>query len=254
MNPAFSDALILKAQILAATGQFEEALNIVQETVQRDPDNALAWSMAAALLANLGQILEAMSAVDHSISIDPSNSETHSIKEMIREKLAEYQFDTGKRSRLLSNDNGPVRGTGKSFALAAGIQVLALILGVAGSFLPLLASSLPSIVSMALESISLALLSVNAARGSFLYGFKSFLITILFSLIAAALATGLYFSVIRTTPLTHFLLNRLSSSYLLLTPLTILVFWLAAAAATPLLAGLISLITRIIVHGSRKRT
>lgn len=255
INPAFSDALLLKAQILAATGQFQEALNTVQETVQRDPANALGWSMAAALLANLGQLPEAMSAVDRSISIDPSNSETHSIKEMIREKLAEMQFDTGKRSRLRPNDGRKgttVRDTGKSFAQAAGIQLLALLIGVAGAFLPLFASALPILFSLGLESIALALLAVNAGRGSFLYGFKRFALTFVFSLIAAGLCSVMVLSMIKTTPLSHFLFGLLTASYARLTPLAVLVIWLAAAALVPLLAGLGGLIAGLIVRKRRK--
>ncbi len=241
LNPSFTDALILKAQILAAGGQLQEALNTVQETVQRDPANALGWSMAAALLANLGQLPEAMSAVDRSISIDPSNSETHSIKEMIREKLASVQFDTGKRSRLQTN-GAAARDTSKSLTLAAGIQLVALVIGVGGAFLPLFVSSLPALVSFVLESIALALLIVNAARGSFLYGAKRFFLTFAFCVIAAGLDAVLYFSAIRTTPLSHLLLDRLARSYSLLPLLAFLIIWLGAAAITPLLAALIALI------------
>ena len=241
INPNFTDALVLKAQILAAGGQFQEALHTVQETVQRDPNNALGWSMAAALLANLGQLPEAMSAVDRSISIDPSNSETHSIKEMIREKLASVQFDTGKRSRLQSRDD-EVRDNGKSLTMAAGVQILALIIGVAGSLLPLFVSSLPALASFALESIALALLTVNAARGSFLYGAKRFLLAFVFCLIAAGLDAALYISVVKTTPLSHFLLDRLARSYSLLPLLALLIIWLGAATVVPLLAGFIGLI------------
>ncbi|HEX7737039.1 MAG TPA: tetratricopeptide repeat protein [Ktedonobacteraceae bacterium] len=252
INPDFTDALILKAQTLAATGQFQEALSTIQETVQRDPENALGWSMAAALLANLNQFPEAMSAVDRSISIDPSNSETHSIKEMIREKLAEVQFDTGKRSRLLPAQRR-VRDTGKSFALAVGIQLLALIIGVAGAAAQLVVPSLPTLVPIALESLALALLAVNAGRGAFLYGFRRFGLTFVFTLISAGLAVGLYFSVVRTTPMTHSLLNLLLKSYNLLQTLTILFFWLCAAALVPFLVGLIGLIAHFIRRASGRR-
>lgn len=253
MNPSFSDALILKAQILAATGQFREALNTVQEAVQEEPDNALGWSMAAALLANLGQLPEAMSAVDRSISIDPSNSETHSIKEMIREKLAEMQFDTGKRSRLSPDQGKKKSDTGKGLALAAGLQLLALLIGLAGAFLPLFVPALPFPLALGLESIALALLVVIAGRGAFLYGIKRFLLIIPFSLVAGALAAAIALSVNKTTPLTRFLDRLLAVSYAQLTPLAILIFWLVAAALVPLLAGLGGLIAGIIVRASRKK-
>ncbi|HEY3993011.1 MAG TPA: tetratricopeptide repeat protein [Ktedonobacteraceae bacterium] len=252
MNPTFTDALILKAQILAAGGQFQEALQTVQETVQSAPDNALGWSMAAALLANLGQLPEAMSAVDRSISIDPSNSETHSIKEMIREKLASVQFDTGKRSRLQSNNDG-ARDSGKGLATTAGIQVIALIIGVGGSFLPMFVSSLPTLAALGLESIALALLTVTAARGSFLYGVKRFLLAVLFSLIAAGLGAGFYVLAIKPTLSPPFLLDRLARSYSLLPLFIFLIIWLGAAAAVPLLAGLIGLIAGTSARSRRKK-
>lgn len=253
INPTFSDALILKAQILAANGQFQEALNIIQEVVQRDPANALGWSMAAALLANLGQLPEAMSAVDRSLSIDPSNSETHSIKEMIREKLAELQFNTGKRSRLtVGAAQSKASESGSSFALAAGIQFLALLIGVAGAFLPLLAPALPKIISLILESLALATLVVSAGRGSFLYGVKRFLLSAAFSLLAGGLLALVVVSLYKTisTPLTYFLLQRIAVSYALLTPLAILLLWLGAAAVLSLLTGLVGLLAGII---ARKR-
>ncbi len=253
INPTFTDALILKAQTLAATGQYQQALDTIQETVQRDPQNALGWSMAAALLANLGQLPEAMSAVDRSISIDPSNSETHSIKEMIREKLAEVQFDTGKRSRLLPVEKQRERENGKSFLLAAGLQILALIIGVVGAFLPLFVRQLPNPVAIGLESLALALLAVNAGRGSFLYGITRVLLTLGFSAIAAALCALIALSVTRTTPLTHQLMKILATSYGLMTPLAIMLLWLAAAAAIPLLTSLVGLVAGLIVRAQNKR-
>lgn len=251
INPGFIDALILKGQILGAIGQFQEALSTVQEIVQRDPNNALGWSMAAALLANMGQYPEAMSAADRSISIDPTNSETLSIKEMIREKLAEMQMDTGKRSRLLPAKKKP-RDSGKAFALALGIQLLALIIGVAGAFLILLLPSVSKLVSFALESISLAVLTVNSWRGVYLYGIKRFLITFIFSLLTSGLLVGLILSIYKTTPASNFLVNHLSTSYALLTPLVILMLWLAAASVLPLLVGLIGLIAGTIVRARNK--
>src|SRR5205807_755789 len=151
--------------------------------VEVEPQNALGWSMAAALLANTGQLPEAMSAVDRSLSIDPSNSETISIKAMIREKLAELQVDTGKRSRLLP----PLERPGddpKSFALGSMFQLLGLIIGLAGAFILLLQPRLPIIIGLSLESIGLGLLCVNSWRGAYLYGAGRFLLTLLFSLLS----------------------------------------------------------------------
>lgn len=255
MNPNFAEALILKAQILGAIGQFQEALDTVKQVVQLDPDNALGWSMAAALLANTGQLPEALSAVDRSLSLDPTNSETLSIKEMVREKLAEREADTGKRSRLLPPLK-KTRDTGTSLALAAGIQFLALILAIAGAFLELLAPSAPVIVAFLLESVAQALLTVNAWRGAYLYGFKRALLTLFFSVITfgllAALTSGFLSARFAVKPTYNFLVNHVSS-FALLTPLVFLILCLAAAALLPLLACIGGLITGAIVRAQGKR-
>ncbi len=254
VDALFVDGLLLQGQILGAIGQFQEALNIAQQVVQLDPNNALGWSMAAALLANTGQLPEAMLAVDRSLSIDPSNPETISMKEMIRERLAESQFDTGKRSRLRTPDGKP-RDSRQSFWLGLGVQLGALILGVIGVFLELLKPSLPKIVAFVLASLALALLIVNAWRGAYLYGFKRLLSTFVFSLIAAAIlgvfTSGLLSTRLAVKPAYAFIVNHVSSSSTLLTPLVFLILWLAAATALPLLAALVGWIAGAIVKRGR---
>ena len=255
MNPTFVEGLILKAQILGAIGQFQEALDTVEQVVQIDPDNALGWSMAAALLANTGQYHEAMSAADRSLSLDPTNSETLSIKAMIREKLAEREADTGKRSRLLPPQKRP-RDNGRSFALALGLQLFALILGVVGAFLPLLMPAIPPFAAFALESISLALLTVNAWHGTYLYDARRLLIPFIFSLLAAGLlgafSSGLLSARLAIKPTYTFLVNHITS-FNLLTPLVILLLWMAAAALLPLLAGIAGLIAGAIARTRNKK-
>lgn len=257
MDTNFAEALLLKGQILGAIGQFQEALVAAQQLVQVDPNNALGWSMAAALLANTGQFPEAMSAADRSLSIDPSNSETLSMKEMIREKLAEMQFDTGKRSRLLSPQSSQ-RDNAQLFWLSAGMQLGGLILGIAGAFLELLVPKTPTIVSFLLESVALALLTVNAWRGAYLYGIKRILMTFLFSLISVGLlfafTSGFLKASLAVKPTYTFIANHVSSSFALLTPLIFLALWLALAALLPLLASLIGGISGAVVRGQRKRT
>ncbi len=248
INGTLAEALILKSQILGAIGQFDEALVGVKQVVQLEPNNALGWSMAAALLANLGQLPDAMSAADRSLSLDPSNSETIAIKEMIREKLVGEQHDTGKRSRLVDPAQAPRDSLGSFFG-GLGIQLLGLLLGVAGSFLLLLKPGIPVLVGFLLESIGLSLLLVNAWRGPYLYGVKRLLITLLFSLIAVAIAAGLYL----VKPAYNFLLNHILAAFNLLIPLTLLALWLAAAAILPLLVSIAATITGLIVHTRRKR-
>lgn len=255
MDATLVEALILKGQILGTIGQFQEALNVAQHIVQLDPNNALGWSMAASLLANLGQYNEAMSAVDRSLSIDPINSETIAMKEMIREKLAEEQFDTGRRSRLLAPASRP-RDTALSFWLGMGTQLGALGVGMIGAFLELLAPSLPKLVAILLTSVALALLIVNAWRGAYLYGAKRLIGTFLGSLVAALVlvlfTSGLVSTRLAVKPAYAFIVNHVSGSLSLLTPLVYLIFWLAAAAALPLLAGLIGGIVGALVRGRRR--
>ena len=257
INPTFAEALILKAQILGAIGKFQEALDTIKQVVQNAPDNALGWSMAAALLANTGQLPEAMSAVDRSLSIDPSNTETISIKAMIREKLAENEAHTGKRSRLLPPLPQKSRDTSKSFALAAGIQLLALILGVVGAFLLLLIPATPTLVAFLLESVSLAVLMVNAWRGAYLYGFKRFLLTLVCSILTlvllAAVASGLLSTRLAVKPVYNFVVDHASTSFSMMTPLVFMILWLAAAALLPMLIALIGLIAGAIGRAQSKR-
>lgn len=139
--------------------------------------------------------------------------------------------------------------------MAAGIQLLALIIGVAGSFLPMFVSSLPVLAALVLESIALALLTVTAARGSFLYGAKRFGLTFVFSLLAAGLGAALYILTLttKTIAFSHLLLDRLARSYSLLPLLIFLIIWLGAAAVVPFLAGLIGLIAGASARSRRKR-
>jgi hypothetical protein len=248
MHPTFLEALILKGQILGGIGRYDEALKSVKQVVQIDPENPLGWSMAAALLANTGQYPEAMSAVDRSLSLDPTNTETISIKEMIREKLAEVQVDSGKRSRLVAPKKKP-RDSVKAFMLGMGLQFFGLLLGIAGAFLLLIKPNLPILIGFLLDSVGLALLCVNAWRGSYLYGWKRFLLTLFFSLITVGLTGALYV----VKPAYNFIVvNHVENSFGLIIPLVFLVLWLVAAAVLPLLLSLIAWIAGAIVHARHK--
>lgn len=254
MDTAFVDALILKGQILGAIGQFQEALALAQQVVQLEPQNALGWSMAAALLANTGQFPEAMSAVDRSLSIDPSNTETLSMKEMIREKLAESQVDTGKRSRLRSPKGQP-RPTLRSAFVGLGIQVGALLLGLIGVFLELVRPTTPLFIALLLDSVALAVLIVNAWRGAYLYGFRRFLSTLVLSIVTvgilAVFTSGLLSTRFAVQTTYTFLIAHASSSLAMLTPLIFMIIWLIAAAVLPLLSGLLGWIVGAMIRKRR---
>jgi len=225
MEPDFVDALILKGQLLGATGRFQEALTVVNQLMQLDPDSALVWSMRAAILTNMGQLQEAKSAIDRSLALDPLNPESQAIRATILESAA--QVENGQKSSQLAN-----RGDPKSFFISAGIQILALIVGAIGASILVIRPQLPIIVAFLLESSALAVLCVNAARGTYLYGAARLLLTFVISLLAAGILGGLY--KFGYTWLTH----KVIAFPPLIVPTLFLGFWLVAAAILPLLAAL----------------
>jgi len=239
MEPDFVDALILKGQLLGATGRFQEALTVVNQLMQLDPDSALVWSMRAAILTNMGQLHEAKSAIDRSLALDPLNPESQAIRATILESAA--QVENGQKSSQLAN-----RGDPKSFFISAGIQILALIVGAIGASILVIRPQLPIIVAFLLESSALAVLCVNAARGTYLYGAARLLLTFVISLLAAGILGGLY--KFGYTWLTH----KVIAFPPLIVPTLFLGFWLVAAAILPLLAALGGIIAGSAVGVRRK--
>jgi tetratricopeptide (TPR) repeat protein len=225
MEPDFVDALILKGQLLGATGRFQEALTVVNQLMQLDPDSALVWSMRAAILTNMGQLQEAKAAIDRSLALDPLNPESQAIRATILESAA--QVENGQKASQLANGGDP-----KSFFISAGIQILALIVGAIGASILVIRPQLPIIVAFLLESSALAVLCVNAARGTYLYGAARLLLTFVISLLAAGILGGLY--KFGYTWLTH----KVIAFPPLIVPTLFLGFWLVAAAILPLLAAL----------------
>jgi tetratricopeptide (TPR) repeat protein len=232
MEPDFVDALILKGQLLGATGRFQEALTVVNKLMQLDPDNALGWSMRAAILTNMGQLHEAKSAIDRSLALDPLNAESQAIRATI--------LDGQKASQLEK------RGDPKSFFISAGIQILALIVGAIGASILVIHPQLPIIVAFLLESSALAVLCVNAARGTYLYGAARLLLTFVISLLVVGILGGLYkFGYMWLT-------HKVIAFPPLIVPTLFLGFWLVAAAIMPLLAALGGMIAGIAVGARRK--
>src|SRR5579872_5099793 len=190
LDPGNISALILKGQLLGTVGRFREAMSAVQQVLQLDPNNALVWSMQAALLTNMGQYQDALQAVERSLELDPKNPETYAIKTRITGQMATMQTMTrGKNNGASPGQNNKNTAT---FFISAGLQLLGLILGVVGAVLPVFQPGVPLGVAFALESIGLALLCVYAARGSYLYGFASFILTLFFCIIPAAFLGGAY--------------------------------------------------------------
>lgn len=225
MEPDFVDALILKGQLLGATGRFQEALTVVNQLMQLDPNSALVWSMRAAILTNMGQLQEAKSAIDRSMALDPLNPESQAIRATILESAA--RAENGQKASQLEK-----RGDPKSFFISAGIQILALLVGATGASILIIRPQLPIIVAFLLESSALAVLCVNAARGTYLYGAARLLLTFVISLLTAGILGGLY--KFGYTWLTH----KVIAFPPLIVPTLFLGFWLVAAAILPLLAAL----------------
>jgi Flp pilus assembly protein TadD len=243
IDPVNVNALILKGQLLGTIGRFAEAMSAVQQVLQLDPDHALVWSMKAALLTNMGQYQEALQAVEQSLELDPNNPETYAIKTRITGQMAALQtMARGKNGAASMRENT----SPAAFFISPGLQLLGLILGSAGAALPIFQPNLPVSLAFALEGFGLALLCVYAARGAYLYGFASFILTLFFCIMPAAVLGGLY----------KFGLSRIIQSIAdhgwLLIPYLFLGLWLAAGAVLPSVLALCGLIGGIAFGVRRK--
>ncbi len=246
MAPDFVDALILKGQLLGATGRFQEALTVVNQLLQIDPDTALGWSMRAAILTNMGQLHEAQSAIERSLMLDPTNVESQAIQTTILTGLAkDSQGEIGQKLSSAAYQRQK-RGGPKSFFLSAGIQILALVAGAIGASLLVIRPQLPIIVAFLLESVALAVLCVNAARGAYLYGATRLLLAFLISLLPVGILGASY--KLGYTWFTH----KVIAFPPLIVPVLFLGLWLAAAAVLPLLTALGGLIAGITAGVRRK--
>ncbi len=243
IDPVNVNALILKGQLLGTVGRFAEAMFTVQQVLQLDPHNALVWSMKAALLTNMGQYQEALQAVEQSLELDPNNPETYAIKTRITGQMAAMQtMARGKNSTTPLQKNTSTA----AFFISPGLQLLGLILGSVGALLPIFQPHLPVSLAFALEGFGLALLCVYAARGAYLYGFASLILTLFFCIIPAAVLGGLY-----KFGLTRIMLSIVDHASLLI-PYLFLGLWLAAAAALPFVLALLGLIGGIAFGVRRK--
>ncbi len=249
--PTNATALILKGQILGSVGRYQEALNEVEQVLRIDSNNALGWSMRAALLSNLGQYQMALQAVEHSLELDPNNPETYSVKTSIMGQIASYQSQSNSKKLIVPPRKKP--GGAASFFIGMGLQFLGLALGIAGLALPILLPRLPLALALALQSLGLAILCVNAARGSYLYGFSRFFLTIFTcGITAAMLGGGAFFGGVNKIG-TGRVYGMILHHPAILVPSLFVGLWLAAATAIPLLLGLFGLIGGLIVGVRRKK-
>jgi hypothetical protein len=254
-QPQEGSALVLKAQLLGTLGRFPEALLVVDQLTQLNPSNALAWSMRAVLLSNMQQFPDALTAVDRSLALDPHNAETSAIKSNILTAMATVQ---GQRAR---QDNGQqveaeTNGGAGSFLIGTGLQVLGLILGIVGVLLPALLSRLPAAVGLVLAGLGMSLLCMCAARGTYRHGWTRLIPTFLLSIIAMGIIVfgGLLNLVISThTPTNARLLNLLGVHPSLVVPIVVLGAWLLVAIVVPPLLAIIGLISGSIVRQRKRR-
>ncbi len=246
MAPDFIDAQFLKGQLLGSIGHYQDALPVANQVVQLDPGNALGWSMRAALLANMGQLHEASSAIERSLALNPNDPEAQAIRGKIQANLArnsqsEYGLRPQSATFLSTHQGGP-----KSFLISATVQLLALITGAIGASILIVRPQLPIIIAFLLESLALAVLCVNSARGTYLYGAKRLLLTVVISLLALGILGGLYrFGYSWFT-------NKVIAFPPLIVPVLFLGLWLAAAAVLPLLVAMGGLVSGITVRARRK--
>ena len=254
-QPQDGAALVLKAQLLGTLGRFPEALLVVDQLTQLNPNNALAWSMRAVLLSNMQQFPDALTAVDRSLALDPHNAETSAIKSNIMTAMATVQ------GQDVRQDNGQqveaeTNGGAGSFLIGTGLQVLGLILGIVGVLLPALLSRLPAAVGLVLAGLGMSLLCVCAARGTYRHGWTRLLPTFLLSIIAAGIIVfgGLLNLVVSThTPTNARLLNLLGVHPSFVVPVVVLGAWLLTAIFVPPLLAIIGLISGIIVRQRKRR-
>ncbi len=245
INPTNSEALILKAQLLGSAGRSQEALGTIEQAIELNPLNALAWSVRGVLLSNIAQYQTALQAIERSLELNPNDVETHAIKERIMDQMAmqhSIQLDRQQKGAAAARRGGP-----RSFAIAAAITILGLIIGSAGAALPVVRPGLPIWLALGLQSVGLALLCVNAARGSFLYGFTRVLLTFIFSLLTAAMLGGLY-----KFGLNHFYVIAQANPPIVV-PILFGGAWLAAAAAAPPVLAIMAFIAGLITRIARKR-
>jgi len=245
INSSNSEALILKAQLLGSAGRAQEALGAIEQAIQLNPLNALAWSVRGVLLSNIEQYQTALQAIEHSLELNPNDVETHAIKARIMDRMAmlhSIQQDRQQKGSATGRRGGP-----RSFAIAAAITVLGLIVGSVGAALPVVRPGLPIWLALGLQSVGLALLCVNAVRGSFLYGFTRVLLTFIFSALTAAMLGGLY-----KFGLNHFY-RMAQANPPILVPILFGGAWLAVAAAAPLVLAIIAFIAGLITRIARKR-
>ncbi len=245
IQPQATTALLLKGQLLGTLGHFQEALVVVEQLTQLEPYNALIWSLRAVLLSNIGQYQPAFAAIQHAIELDAKNTESYTIKNTIMAAMATAQASGSMQAQAFSQTTTPPKENGRSFLLGFLVQFTGVVLGLAGGGI-LIFSHLPTLLGLLLLSLGLALLCVNAARGAYRYGFSRMFLTLLFSLITAALLGSVLYK-----PLQSRIFAAIGNHPNLFVPFIFTGGWLLLAAILPFVLASGGLIVGI-VRGVRK--
>lgn len=77
INEGFVDALMLKATILTDSGQFNEALRVLDQVVEKRPSDVEAFYRKAVLLGRLGRNEEAIATAQHAIRLNNGHELAH---------------------------------------------------------------------------------------------------------------------------------------------------------------------------------
>jgi serine/threonine protein kinase len=84
-------AYIDKARALIKVGKYQQALDVCEQVLQKDPQNALAYYHISVALIELGKYQQALDACERSIWLDPSYSPAFVCQANILVKLGKYQ-------------------------------------------------------------------------------------------------------------------------------------------------------------------
>ena len=78
--PSYSPAILLNARFVAASGQPDEAMRLVEELLSREADYASAWQFKGDLLRGLKRDdAGAVAAYERALQVDPGSLETHAV-------------------------------------------------------------------------------------------------------------------------------------------------------------------------------
>lgn len=102
---ALSPTYVVLAGVYEGLGQFDKGLEVVQEFLHRNPDNALAHQTLAGFLARMGKTDEALAALAKAEALDPAEPwiyDSHRTILLLKDQVADVE--AADRKRLAAND------------------------------------------------------------------------------------------------------------------------------------------------------